>query len=54
MKDHKYFFLGFLLKREFLFWGMLALVAAFYLAIGNDMHKEKNDLFKSVEENISK
>ena len=47
MKENKYFFLGFVMKKEFLFWGLMALIVAFYLSIGNGMHEERNEIFSN-------
>ena len=40
---------------NYLFWFILALIAVFYITIGNDMNKEKHSIYKAkVEVNLNK
>ena len=48
MNEHKYIFLNFVMKKDFLFWSMIALIVAFYLTIGNEMHVERKEMINNI------
>lgn len=36
------------MKKDFLFWSMIALIVAFYLTIGNEMHVERKEMINNI------
>lgn len=37
-------------KTDYIFWGVLGLIALFYLLKGNSMHNEKYEMFKEKKQ----